>query len=121
MSGSGRQIPLIPTLVLLKPHYDQLQRLGMDSLSLGIMADVLLQGRKISEFQTDGVKKIDLILKADQRHINSPEELYYSLVATPSGNLVGSGLCNSKVPSDHVRIRNRALRGLMPGESLIDE
>ncbi|MDX2506832.1 MAG: efflux RND transporter permease subunit [Gammaproteobacteria bacterium] len=87
-----RPVPSIELLypeVVLKPRHNQLQRLGMDSLSLGILADVLLQGRKISEFKTDGVKKIDLILKADQSHINSPEELYYSLVATPTGNLVG--------------------------------
>ena len=87
-----RPIPSIELLypeVLLKPNHDQLQRLGMDSLSLGIIADVLLQGRKIGEFKSDGVKKIDLILKADQGHINSPEELYYSLITTPSGNLVG--------------------------------
>ena len=87
-----RPIPSIELLypeALLKPNHDQLQRLGMDSLSLGIIADVLLQGRKIGEFKSDGAKKIDLILKADQGHINSPEELYYSLVATPSGNLVG--------------------------------
>jgi len=87
-----RPIPSIELLypeVLLKPNHAQLQRLGMDSLSLGITADVLLQGRKISEFKTDGVKKIDLFLKADQREVNSPEELYYSMVATPSGNLVG--------------------------------
>ncbi|MCW8930726.1 MAG: efflux RND transporter permease subunit [Gammaproteobacteria bacterium] len=87
-----RPIPSIELLypeVILKPNYDQLQRLNMDSLSLGIIADVLLQGRKIGEFKSDGAKKVDLVLKADQSHINSPEELYYSLVATPSGNLVG--------------------------------
>lgn len=87
-----RPIPSIELLypeVLLKPDHDQLQRLGMDSLSLGIIADVLLQGRKIGEFKSDGVKKIDLILQADKSRINSPEELYYSLVATPAGNLVG--------------------------------
>ncbi len=87
-----RPIPSIELLypeVLLKPDNDQLQRLGMDSFSLGVIADVLLQGRKIGEFKSEGVKKIDLILKADQSHIDSPEALYYSLVATPSGNLVG--------------------------------
>ena len=87
-----RPIPSIELLypeVILKPKYDQLQRIDIDSLSLGIIADVLLQGRKIGEFKSDGAKKIDLILKSDQSHINSPEELYYSLVATPSGTLVG--------------------------------
>ncbi|MCN4144024.1 MAG: efflux RND transporter permease subunit [Thiohalomonas sp.] len=87
-----RPIPSIELLypeVLLQPNHDQLQQLEMDSLSLGIIADVLLQGRKIGEFKSDGVKKIDLILKTDQRLIQSPEDLYYALVATPSGHLVG--------------------------------
>ncbi|RKZ95274.1 MAG: AcrB/AcrD/AcrF family protein, partial [Gammaproteobacteria bacterium] len=87
-----RPIPSIELLypeVLLQPNHDQLQQLEMDSLSLGIIADVLLQGRKIGEFKSDGVKKIDMILKTDQTSIQSPEDLYYSLVATPSGHLVG--------------------------------
>ena len=87
-----RPIPSIELLypeVLLQPNHDQLHRLEMDSLSLGIIADVLLQGRKIGEFKSDGVKKIDMILKTDQTSIQSPEDLYYSLVATPSGHLVG--------------------------------
>ncbi|MCU7940625.1 MAG: efflux RND transporter permease subunit [gamma proteobacterium symbiont of Bathyaustriella thionipta] len=87
-----RPIPSIELLypeVLLQPNHNQLQRLEMDSLSLGIIADVLLQGRKIGEFKSDGVKKIDMILKTDQTSIQSPEDLYHSLVATPSGHLVG--------------------------------
>ncbi|MCU7799376.1 MAG: efflux RND transporter permease subunit [gamma proteobacterium symbiont of Lucinoma myriamae] len=87
-----RPIPSIELLypeVLLQPNHDQLHQLEMDSLSLGILADVLLQGRKIGEFKSDGVKKIDMILKTDQTSIQSPEDLYYSLVATPSGHLVG--------------------------------
>ncbi|WP_198266691.1 efflux RND transporter permease subunit, partial [sulfur-oxidizing endosymbiont of Gigantopelta aegis] len=87
-----RPIPSIELLypeVLLKPKHSQLQRLGMDLLSLGIFADVLLEGRKIDDFKVEGEKKIDLILQADKQDIHSPEELYYSLVATPSGKLVG--------------------------------
>ncbi|MCP3850801.1 MAG: efflux RND transporter permease subunit [Gammaproteobacteria bacterium] len=87
-----RPIPSIELLypeVILKPNNDQLERLNMDSFSLGVIADVLLQGRKIGEFKSDGSNKIDLILKSQEEHINSPEELYYSLVATPSGKLVG--------------------------------
>ncbi|WP_198264938.1 efflux RND transporter permease subunit [sulfur-oxidizing endosymbiont of Gigantopelta aegis] len=80
-----RPIPSIELLypeVLLKPKHSQLQRLGMDLLSLGIFADVLLEGRKIDDFKVEGEKKIDLILQADKQDIHSPEELYYSLVAT---------------------------------------
>jgi len=62
-----RPIPSIELLypeVLLKPKHTQLQRLGMDSLSLGIIADVLLEGRKIDDFKVEGEEKIDLILQA---------------------------------------------------------
>jgi HAE1 family hydrophobic/amphiphilic exporter-1 len=86
-----RPIPSIELLypeVLLVPDHQQLKRLGMDALSLGIIADVLLKGRKISEFKTDGSKKIDLILKTDQQTIDSPESLHHALISTPTGSLV---------------------------------
>jgi len=86
-----RPVPSIELLfpeVQLIPDESRLKRLGMDSFSLGVIADVLLEGRKISEFKSDGVNKIDMILKADKSHIETPEALYYSLVATPDGKLV---------------------------------
>lgn len=86
-----RPVPSIELLfpeVQLIPDESRLKRLGMDSFSLGIIADVLLDGRKISEFKSDGVNKIDMILKADKSHIETPEALYHSLVATPDGKLV---------------------------------
>lgn len=86
-----RPIPSIELLfpeVQLLPDESRLKRLGMDAFSLGVIADVLLDGRKISEFKKDGINKIDMILKADKNNIKTPEALYYSLVATPEGKLV---------------------------------
>ena len=91
---SGAQIRPEPSIELLFsevriiPDHERLSSVGLDVRSLGIIADVLMDGRKISEFKVDGKKKIDLILKADQNDVTTPEELYHALVATPSGDLV---------------------------------
>ncbi len=78
---------LFPEIRII-PNKERLDALDLDARSLGIIADVLMDGRKISEFKVDGKKKIDLILKADQTNITTPEALYHSLVSTPSGELV---------------------------------
>jgi HAE1 family hydrophobic/amphiphilic exporter-1 len=88
------QIRPVPSIELLFPEIriipdePRLKRLGMDTYSLGIIADVITEGRKIGEFKREGVSKIDMILKADQESAKTPEDLYYSLVATPGGELV---------------------------------
>jgi HAE1 family hydrophobic/amphiphilic exporter-1 len=90
----GAQIRPEPSIELLFPevkiipNHERLNAVDLDARALGIIADVLMDGRKISEFKVDGKKKIDLILKADQTDITTPEELYNALVATPSGDLV---------------------------------
>ncbi len=81
-------IELLFPEVRIIPNHERLNAVELDARALGIIADVLMDGRKISEFKVDGKKKIDLILKADQENISTPEELYHALVATPSGDLV---------------------------------
>jgi len=78
---------LFPEIRII-PNKQRLHAVDLDARSLGIIADVLMDGRKISEFKVDGKKKIDLILKANQEDIKTPEDLYHALVATPSGDLV---------------------------------
>ncbi len=88
------QIRPVPSIELLFPEIRfipddaVLKRLGMDAYSLGIIADVLMQGRKISEYKVDGVNKIDLILKSQDSDAQTPEAIYHSLVATPGGKLI---------------------------------
>jgi len=90
----GSQIRPVPSIELLFPEVkiipnkERLNALGLDARALGIIADVLMDGRKISEFKVDGKKKIDLIIKADQKDVSTPEDLYHALVATPTGDLV---------------------------------
>jgi len=90
----GAQVRPVPSIELLFPEVkiipnnERLNAVGLDARALGIITDVLMDGRKISEFKVDGKKKIDLIIKADQKEISTPEDLYHSLVATPTGDLV---------------------------------
>jgi HAE1 family hydrophobic/amphiphilic exporter-1 len=88
------QIRPLPSLELLYPEVrmlpdrDRLRASGMNAGQLGVALDVLMDGRKIGEFKQEGKKKIDLIVKASEKDIETPEHLYYALIATPGGRTV---------------------------------
>jgi HAE1 family hydrophobic/amphiphilic exporter-1 len=94
---SGSQVRPVPSIELIYPEVtitpksDRLKAVGMDARSLGIAADVLLDGRKVSEYQGAGVKKIDLVLKTPESVITAPEDLGRSPIATPRGQIVPLG------------------------------
>jgi hydrophobic/amphiphilic exporter-1 (mainly G- bacteria), HAE1 family len=100
---SGAQIRPVPSIELLFPEVQihpnraQLEAVGMDAYALGIVADVLMDGRKIGEFKQEGKPNIDMILKADQSNIRTPEDIYHALVATPTGELVSFDSLSSLV------------------------
>lgn len=90
----GAQVRPIPSIELLFPEAliipdrNALANVGMNSRNFGFAADVLLDGRKISEYTQDGKKSIDMILKSQDSMINSPEALYLTQVTTPNAGLV---------------------------------
>ncbi|RXK11642.1 acriflavin resistance protein [Halarcobacter mediterraneus] len=90
----GSQVRPVPSVELLypevrlKPNQDALRALGMSSRDLGISVDVLMDGRKIGDFEQEGKKKIDLVLKADDKLIKSPEDILASQIALPNSSLV---------------------------------
>lgn len=90
----GAQIRPVPSIEVLfpeahlTPDRNALASVGMNSSSFGFAADVLLDGRKISEFVEEGKKSIDMILKSHDERIDSPESLYMIQVATPGAGLV---------------------------------
>ena len=90
----GAQVRPVPSIELLYPEIniiperDRLRAAGMSSSDLGIRLDVLMGGRKVGEFKQKGEKKIDLVLKASDKDISTPEELYSALIATPQGKIV---------------------------------
>lgn len=90
----GSQVRPVPSIEVLFPEArlipdrNALASVGMSSASFGFAADVLLDGRKISEYVEEGQKSVDLILKSHDEQINSPEALYMTQVATPKAGLV---------------------------------
>jgi HAE1 family hydrophobic/amphiphilic exporter-1 len=88
------QIRPVPSIELLYPEIkiiplrDRLRANEMSSRDLGVALDVLMDGRDIGEFKEEGRKKVDLVLKASEEEIRTPEELYGSMIATPKGRVV---------------------------------
>src|SRR3990172_6824507 len=81
-----RPIPSLEVLypeVRIIPDRERLRASGMTAQDFGVALDVLMDGRKIGDFKEEGEKKIDLVLKASEKEISTPEELYGSLIATP--------------------------------------
>ena len=109
----GAQIRPVPSIELLFPEAlivpdrSALASVGMNSRSFGFAADVLLDGRKISEYTQDGEKSIDMILKSQDSMINSPEALYLTQVSTPKAGLVSmSELSELKHTTSITKIRH---------------
>ncbi|UCG05124.1 MAG: efflux RND transporter permease subunit [Desulfobacterales bacterium] len=88
------QIRPVPSLELLFPEVrlipdrDRLKAAGMSARDFGLAVDVLMDGRAVGEFKEEGQKKIDLILKASEKDISTPEELYHSLIAISGGKII---------------------------------
>lgn len=88
------QIRPVPSLELLFPEVrlipdrDRLKAAGLTSREFGVALDVLMDGRKVSEFSKEGMKKIDLVVKSSDEDIATPEALYTSMLATVNGGKV---------------------------------
>jgi HAE1 family hydrophobic/amphiphilic exporter-1 len=88
------QIRPVPSLELLFPEArlfplrDRLKAVKMTARDFGVALDVLMDGRDIGDFKQEGQKKIDLILKASESDIDSPEKLYHSMIAIPNGRII---------------------------------
>jgi HAE1 family hydrophobic/amphiphilic exporter-1 len=88
------QIRPVPSLELLFPEVqiiperDRVKAAGMTARDFGVAIDVLMDGRQIGEFKQEGQKKIDLVLKASEKDISTPERLYNSMIAIPDGKVV---------------------------------
>jgi HAE1 family hydrophobic/amphiphilic exporter-1 len=90
----GTQVRPVPSIELtypetrILPDRDRLRANGMSTRDLGIALDVLMDGRVIGDYKQEGKKKIDLILKAADQDIPTPEVLYQATLATPQGKIV---------------------------------
>ncbi len=88
------QIRPVPSLELLFPEArlvplrDRLRAVNMTTRDFGVALDVLMDGREIGDFKQEGQKKINLILKASESDITTPETLYEAMIAIPGGQIV---------------------------------
>ncbi len=89
--GQLRPVPSIERIyeeANIIPDRERLRSAGMSARDLGITLDVLMDGRKIGDFKQEGEKKIDLVLKAPETDLQTPEDLYNTLITLPDGRLV---------------------------------
>lgn len=70
------------------PNGEALRASGMTAQQFGIALDVIMDGRDIGDFKREGEKKIDLILKVADVHIETPEDVADALLPTPTGMTV---------------------------------
>ena len=90
----GTQVRPVPSIELtypetkVIPHRDRLKANGMTTRDLGVALDVLMDGRVVGDYKQEGKKKIDLILKAADSDVPTPQALYQATLATPQGKIV---------------------------------
>jgi HAE1 family hydrophobic/amphiphilic exporter-1 len=88
------QVRPVPSIELLYPEVnivpdrDRLKANGMTTADLGLVLDVLMDGRDVGDYKAAGQKKVDLIVMAEGEGDGTPEQLYGSLVVTPGGRVV---------------------------------
>jgi HAE1 family hydrophobic/amphiphilic exporter-1 len=81
--------------------------MDMTARDFGIALDVLMDGRDIGDFKQEGQKKVDLVLKASEEDIPTPEKLFDSLMAIPGGKVVPvSSLARMERTSGITQIRH---------------
>ncbi len=70
------------------PNRSKLLANGITENELGLLVDVMMDGRKVGEFKPEQAKKIDLVLRSDARDIQIPEDIANSSISTRFGKLV---------------------------------
>jgi HAE1 family hydrophobic/amphiphilic exporter-1 len=91
------QIRPIPSLEIsypearIIPDRNKLLANGLDEASLGTYIDILMDGRKISEYKPDGQKEIDLVLRSDEQVVDTPEAILDRHIVNNFGQLIRIG------------------------------
>ncbi|MBW1894572.1 MAG: efflux RND transporter permease subunit [Deltaproteobacteria bacterium] len=70
------------------PNRSKLLANGITEDELGILIDVMMDGRKVGEFKPEQAKKIDLVLRSDAGDIQTPEDIANTSISTRFGKLV---------------------------------
>lgn len=73
------------------PRRSQAVANGLDEREIGLTIDVLMDGRKITEYKPEQQKKIDLVLRSDAAQVRTPENITDSIIANRYGQLIRIG------------------------------
>ncbi|MCB2182222.1 MAG: efflux RND transporter permease subunit [Desulfobulbaceae bacterium] len=93
----GAQVRPVPSLessypeVNIIPDKEKLVANGLTEEDLGTYVDILMDGRKIDEYRPEGIKQVDLVLKAADKDFGTPEDILNSLIVSKYGNLIRVG------------------------------
>ncbi len=93
----GSQIQPSPSLEVsypeasFLPNRTTLTANGLSEQELGVWVDVIMEGRKISEYSPEGQKKIDIIVRADKQKLKAPEDILKTTIANAHGQLIRIG------------------------------
>lgn len=93
----GSQVRPIPSLEIsypeanIIPDKNKLAANGLTEEELGIYADVLMDGRKIDDYQPDGAKQIDLVLTGEENQFPTPESVMAGTIVNRFGDLIRIG------------------------------
>jgi hydrophobic/amphiphilic exporter-1 (mainly G- bacteria), HAE1 family len=70
------------------PNRSKLLANGITEEELGLLVDIMMDGRQVGEFKPEQAKKIDLVLRSDDKDIKIPEDIANSSISTQFGKLV---------------------------------
>ncbi len=90
----GVQVRPVPSLELLypevriEPDREKLNAAGLSARQLGVIIDVFMDGRRISDFKGEGKKKVDLVVKASDSELVRPEQVYDLPIVTSKGKII---------------------------------
>ena len=93
----GSQTRPIPSLetsypeIRVIPNKEKLAANGLSETDLGVYIDILMDGRKIDDYRPEGTKQVDLVLKGDDLHFSSPENILKATIVNSYGNLIRVG------------------------------
>ena len=91
------QIRPVPSLeisypeVSIVPDKKKLVANGLTETELGEYVDVLMDGRQIGDYMPDGTRKVDLVVKASDAEVRSPEDILNSTIVNRYGELIRVG------------------------------
>jgi len=105
----GSQIRPVPSLEIsypemnFEPNRDRLKSVGMNSTSLGKTIDIIMDGRKASDYKEPGADKINLVVKNKDSEDLTPEAIGDILIATPMGGIVPLNTLAEMVPGSGIQ------------------